>query len=142
RTRRGSRAKNIKRLMKSMRQPGPFVDGQHANPEIVDLDRADRGEADLAPGIEVARHPEREEQCGAEHIAVADDDPRPVAVRLAQLEQGPDRAFLNLAHALAAGHAGDAAAGAPQSPPLVRPYRIKGQAGPLAEIELQHVFAI
>src|SRR5271169_4781311 len=125
RTRR-ARAKNIKRLMRSRSEPEPFVDGQHANPEIVDLDRADRSEADLDPGIEIERHPEREEQCGADHIAMADDDHRPVGVGLAQLEQGFDRAFLNLPHALAAGHAGDAAAGAPQSPALVRPDGVKG----------------
>lgn len=38
-------------LTNSKSEPGPFVDRQHANPEIVDLDRADRSEADLDPGI-------------------------------------------------------------------------------------------
>lgn len=63
-------------------------------------------------------------------------------MRLAQLEQGFDGPLLDLAHAFAAGHGGDAAAGAPQLPPLVRPDGIKGQAGPLAEIELEHVVAV
>src|SRR5205823_11942871 len=86
RTRRDSRVKDIKRLIRSRSEPGPFVDGQHANPEIVDLDRADRGEADLDPRIEIERHPECEEQGGADHIAMADNDHRPVAVRFTQLE--------------------------------------------------------
>src|SRR5580693_1230497 len=142
RIRRDRLAKNITRSMRSNREPGPFVDGQQANPEIVDLDRADRSEADLDSGIKIERHSEREEQCGTDNIAVADDDHRPVSVRLAQLEQGPDGALLDLAHALAARDAGDAAAGAPQSPALVRPDGIKGQAGPLAEIELQYILAV
>src|ERR1700720_3475642 len=71
RTRRSRRARNIKRSIASQSEPGPFVDGQHANPEIVDLDRADRGEADFDPGIKIERHSEREEQGGADHIAVA-----------------------------------------------------------------------
>src|SRR5271155_2639470 len=76
RTRRDRRASNINRLVKLKSEPGPFVDRQHANPEIVDLDRADRGEADLDPGIKIERHPEREEQGGAYHIAMADYDHR------------------------------------------------------------------
>ena len=84
-------------------QPRPFVDGEHTDARIVDVDRAERGEADLDPRIKIERHAERKQQCRADHIAVADDQHRPVAMGLVQRQQRLDDPFLNLAHALAAG---------------------------------------
>src|SRR5437867_4342323 len=103
---------------------------------MVDMDRADRGDRDLDPGMKIERHAECEEQGGADDIAMADDQHRPVAVGLAQIEKGTDRAFLDLAHTLAARNGGDAAAAAPHLPALVCPDSIKGQTSPFAEIEL------
>ena len=59
-----------------------------------------------------------------------------------QIEQRADGPVLDLAHAFAPGYGGNAAAGSPQFPALVRPDLVEGQPGPLAEIQLDHVFAI
>src|SRR5215831_3709519 len=124
------------------REPGAFVDRQNTDPEIVDLYRAGRGQTHLEPGIEVERHSESKQQRSTDHVAVADDDDGSVAVRLMQFAQCLDRSFLDLPHALAAGHGGDAAAGAPQPPPLVGSHRVKTQPSPLAEIELEDVVTV
>ena len=65
-----------------------------------------------------------------------------VAVGAVQIEQGADGPVLDLAHAFASGHGSNAAAGSPQFPALVRADLVEGQPGPLAEIQLHHVFAI
>jgi hypothetical protein len=113
----------------------------HANTGGVQADRADRGGRHFDPGIEVERHAEREQQGGADHVAMADDRDPLVRICRVQVEQGCDDALLHRAHALAAGQDRDAAMAAPQLPARIVAHRIEGRSGPFAVVEFDDVVA-
>src|SRR5207248_10219668 len=115
---------------------------EDADAGLIDADRVERGEADLDAVVEIERHAERKDQDRADHIAVADHDDSLVAMRLDDLEHRGDGAVLHRAHALAAGDRREAAMGAPRLPARVVADRIKGRAGPFAEIELDQAIVV
>src|SRR5579872_3545328 len=107
----------------------------------LDPDRADRALRHLDAVVEIERHAEREDQRGADHVAVADDRDRVVGMSRVQVHQRLDDAALHLAHRLAAGDGGQTARRAPQFPARVGTDRVEGRAGPLAVIELGQIVA-
>jgi monoamine oxidase len=124
-----------------LNQPRPLVDRGDPDSTVIDADRADRSGGDLDPIVEIERHAEREQQRRADHVAMADDHHGPLGVSPAQVEEGVDRALLNPAPAFPARYRGDAAAALPWHPAFVGPDLVKGQTGPFAEINLDHVFS-
>src|SRR5712691_6539836 len=120
-------------------QPRAFVDREDADSGAVDVDRADRALAHLDAVVVIERHAEREEERGADHIAVADHQHRLVQMALADFHQRLNDSALHLAHVLAAGDPRQAALGSPGLPARVGADRIEGRAGPFAEIELDQI---
>src|SRR5205814_8370710 len=118
-----------------------LADGENANSAGVYLDRADRALADLEAVVEIQRHAERVEQCRADNVAMARQHDRLGQMPLVKLDHRRDDALLHGAHALATGDRGEAALRAPGLPARVGADRIKGRAGPFAEIELQEIIA-
>src|SRR5437868_9057626 len=123
------------------RQAWALAEGGDADAARLYLDRADRALADLDPVVEIERHAEREQQHAADHVAVADQHDALVQMPLIKLDHRRDDALLHGAHALATGDRGEAALRAPGLPARVGADRIKGRAGPFAEIELQEIVA-
>src|SRR6266478_3648831 len=116
-----------------------FVDREDADAFRVDADRADRALADFDAVVVIERHAEREEERGADHIAVAYHQHRLVQMALADFHQRLNDSALHLAHVLAAGDPRQAALGSPGLPARVGADRIEGRAGPFAEIELDQI---
>src|SRR5947207_12500914 len=119
------------------RQAWALAEGGDADAARLYLDRADRALADLDAVIEIERHAEREQQHGADYIAMADQHDAFVQVALVEFEQRRDDPLLHRPHTFAAGDRRQAALRAPGLPARVGADRVEGGAGPFAEIELQ-----